>query len=179
MQLKTKILKFITRTYLLVGLISAPVMAQDLTADATIMPEQTVQVKDTVKPFTPFKLDGVAGVVGDYVVLEFDIDKTLFDLKQQGQNVSQTLVTPQINFTSEGTIKDNTITFSQSNLDVSVLLLPDGASSTTPLSLKTREPFLLEFGWLVETNKRLRLIRQYDEQGKWVNVTLVNEYRKY
>ncbi|MBE15208.1 MAG: peptidylprolyl isomerase [Cytophagaceae bacterium] len=88
MQLKTRILKFITKTYLLLGLITMPVIAQDMVADATL-PEiaQTEQAKDTVKPFTPFKLDGVAGVVGDYVVLEFDIDKTLFDLKQQGQNV--------------------------------------------------------------------------------------------
>ena len=82
MQLKTRILKFITKTYLLLGLITMPVIAQDMVADATL-PEiaQTEQAKDTVKPFTPFKLDGVAGVVGDYVVLEFDIDKTLFDLK--------------------------------------------------------------------------------------------------
>lgn len=61
--------------------------AQEPVIDETSEMTEVVEVQDTVKPFTPFKLDGVAGVVGDYVVLEFDIDKTLFDLKQQGQNV--------------------------------------------------------------------------------------------
>ena len=61
--------------------------AQEPVIDETSEMAEVVEVQDTVKPFTPFKLDGVAGVVGDFVVLEFDIDKTLFDLKQQGQNV--------------------------------------------------------------------------------------------
>ncbi|NER16334.1 peptidylprolyl isomerase [Spongiivirga citrea] len=41
--------------------------------------------KDTVKaPFKRVKLDGVASVVGDYVILDSDIDKTIFDLARQG-----------------------------------------------------------------------------------------------
>lgn len=51
------------------------------------------QVNDTVKtPFTKFKVDGVAGVVGDYLILESDIDKFLFDIKSQGQSAAE--VTP-------------------------------------------------------------------------------------
>ena len=30
------------------------------------------------------KIDGVAAVVGDYVILESDVDKTLIDLQSQG-----------------------------------------------------------------------------------------------
>ncbi|MFP2994998.1 peptidylprolyl isomerase [Spongiivirga sp. MCCC 1A20706] len=46
---------------------------------------KTAVTKDTVKiPFKRVKLDGVSSVVGDYVILESDIDKTLFDLKRQG-----------------------------------------------------------------------------------------------
>ncbi|GGG10724.1 peptidylprolyl isomerase [Dokdonia pacifica] len=37
-------------------------------------------------PKTKFKVDGVAGVVGDYLILESDIDKFLFDIKSQGQS---------------------------------------------------------------------------------------------
>ncbi|WP_315897466.1 peptidylprolyl isomerase [Dokdonia sp. Hel_I_53] len=48
--------------------------------------------KDTVRPFTKFKVDGVAGVVGDYIILESDIDKFLFDIKSQGQSAGN--VTP-------------------------------------------------------------------------------------
>lgn len=35
-------------------------------------------------PTTKVKLDGIASVIGDYVILESDIDKTLIDLRNQG-----------------------------------------------------------------------------------------------
>ncbi len=103
---------------------------------------------------------------------------TCLSVKKHGDTVSQTLTTPEINITSEGKIEGNTITFSQGNLDIRLLLLPDGASSTTPLLIKQREAFFVEFGWLVEPNKRFRLIRQYDPEGRWINVTLVTEYKQ-
>ncbi|QLG44171.1 peptidylprolyl isomerase [Costertonia aggregata] len=40
--------------------------------------------KDTVQNFKKIKLDGVAAVVGDYVILDSDIEKTYIDLKSQG-----------------------------------------------------------------------------------------------
>ncbi len=69
MPLKTKNLKFIIRT-LIVVFLCQPMFGQDSTA----------------KSFTKFKVDGVAGVVGDYLILESDIDKFLFDIKSQGQS---------------------------------------------------------------------------------------------
>ena len=45
-------------------------------------------------------------------------------------------------------------------------------------SLEKGEAFFVEFAWLVEPNKRLRLIRQYDQQGRWINVTLMTESKK-
>ncbi|MEC7769677.1 MAG: peptidylprolyl isomerase [Bacteroidota bacterium] len=39
---------------------------------------------DTTSNSKKVKLDGIAAVVGDYVILESDIDKTLIDLKNQG-----------------------------------------------------------------------------------------------
>ena len=39
---------------------------------------------DSLKSFKKIKLDGVAAVVGDYLILESDIDKTLIDLRNQG-----------------------------------------------------------------------------------------------
>ena len=35
------------------------------------------------------KIDGVAAVVGDYVILESDVDKTLIDLQSQGCRCTQ------------------------------------------------------------------------------------------
>lgn len=40
--------------------------------------------KDSTNNFKKLKLDGIAAVVGDYVILESDIEKTLIDLKSQG-----------------------------------------------------------------------------------------------
>ncbi|NAY93305.1 peptidylprolyl isomerase [Muricauda sp. JGD-17] len=50
--------------------------AQDI---AEALPE-----KDTTRTTKRIKLDGIAAVIGDYVILESDIDKTLIDLKSQG-----------------------------------------------------------------------------------------------
>jgi hypothetical protein len=96
---------------------------------------------------------------------------TNLTIKIEGDNLIQTLKTPELNFTSEGKIDHNTITFSGNRL----LLLPDGASSTTPLKIENRQSFFLECSWLVEPYKRLRLIRQYDDKGVWINITLVTE----
>ena len=103
---------------------------------------------------------------------------THLTIKKQGETVLQTLTTPEISFTSEGLLEGNTINFYQRNQNIRLLLLPDGASSTTPLTIKSRESFFVEFAWLVEPEKRLRLIRRFDEQGRWINLTLVTEYKQ-
>jgi len=46
--------------------------------------DEALGVKDTIVSTTKVKLDGIAAVIGDYVILESDIDKTLIDLKTQG-----------------------------------------------------------------------------------------------
>ncbi|MGB0788983.1 MAG: peptidylprolyl isomerase, partial [Marinirhabdus sp.] len=42
--------------------------------------------RDTVAPFKRFKAEGVTAVVGQYVVLDTDIDKAYLELQQQGRN---------------------------------------------------------------------------------------------
>ncbi len=101
--------------------------------------------------------------------------QTNLTLKREGNILKQTLKTPLMNYSDEGVISNNVITFSKGEKENRVLLLPDGASSTTPMKIENRQSFFLEFGWLVEDNLRLRLIRQYDDQGRWVNITLVRE----
>nr|WP_297782933.1 peptidylprolyl isomerase [uncultured Allomuricauda sp.] len=46
--------------------------------------DQALSINDTTSNVNKVKLDGIAAVVGDYVILESDIDKTLIDLKNQG-----------------------------------------------------------------------------------------------
>ncbi|MGB5648345.1 peptidylprolyl isomerase [Muriicola sp.] len=53
------------------------------------LPVETMEAEmtpktDTVNNFKKIKLDGIAAVVGDYVILDSDIEKTLIDLRSQG-----------------------------------------------------------------------------------------------
>jgi Domain of unknown function (DUF3598) len=80
--------------------------------------------------------------------------------------------------TSSATIKDPIILFDQDpQKQIQVLLLPDGASATSPLQVQPRQPLFLEVGWLIQPNLRQRMIRSYNEKGEWVSLTLVTEER--
>lgn len=56
-----------------------------------------------------------------------------------------------------------------------VLLLPDGASSTSPQQVRVGQAFFLEVGWLLQPDLRQRLIRRYNDKGEWTTLTLVTE----
>ncbi|BAZ28124.1 hypothetical protein NIES4074_05550 [Cylindrospermum sp. NIES-4074] len=80
--------------------------------------------------------------------------------------------------TSTATIKGPIILFDQDpQKQVQVLLLPNGASATSPLKAQLRQPFFLEVGWLIEPNLRQRMIRSYSDKGEWVSLSLVTERR--
>jgi hypothetical protein len=76
---------------------------------------------------------------------------------------------------STGTIRNGWIDFEQGTLPVRVLLLPDGASSTCPLSIRSGCTFFLELGWLLQPDLRVRLIRRYNGKGEWVSLTHLRE----
>jgi len=75
---------------LMVALFTSMAFAQEVTnnetaADSELPPtEATLASNDTVKTFKKIKLDGISAVVGDYVILDSDIEKTLIDLRSQG-----------------------------------------------------------------------------------------------
>ena len=93
-RLKTNNLKFITNKkglfwtfVLLLGLSSLQAQERLNVQDSQVEPPKSETSLDTIsmKPaFKRIKLDGIAAVVGDYVILESDIEKTLIDLKSQG-----------------------------------------------------------------------------------------------
>src|SRR5436190_24172993 len=56
-----------------------------LTASAQEVIQDSVKVPE--KPFQRTKIDGIVGVVGDYMVLDSDIDKSFLELTSQGQSV--------------------------------------------------------------------------------------------
>lgn len=55
-----------------------------LTIGLGVSAQEDMARADTVKLRKMIKLDGIAAVVGDYVILDSDIEKTLIDLKSQG-----------------------------------------------------------------------------------------------
>lgn len=94
MQLKIKRLKYTPNSkfgLLLVFLSFLSLQAQEVVIDSTNVIKEEIGVKtkvnDTVKPFTRFKAEGVSAVIGEYVVLDSDIDKGYLELQQQGISI--------------------------------------------------------------------------------------------
>ncbi|RUR77513.1 DUF3598 family protein [Chlorogloeopsis fritschii PCC 9212] len=80
--------------------------------------------------------------------------------------------------TSSAVIEGSILKFDQDpHKQVQVLLLPDGASATSPLKVQLRQAFVLEVGWLIKPNLRQRMVRSYNDKGEWVSLTLVTERR--
>ena len=65
------------------GIISVVVLCASVFQISAQEEEIVEAVKDTTT-ITRIKLDGIAAVIGDYVILDSDIEKTLIDLKTQG-----------------------------------------------------------------------------------------------
>lgn len=79
---------------------------------------------------------------------------------------------------STGRIDGNSILFEQGKTAYRVLLLPGGGSAVYPTVIERDRSFLLEVGWLIAPTQRQRLIRQYNERGEWISLTLVQEHRQ-
>jgi len=98
MQLKIKILKFIkiNNIILLLFLLSQFISytQEIVTVDSTgvvknndSLIENLVSRKDTVETFKRFKAEGISAVIGEYVILDSDIDKSYLELQSQGISI--------------------------------------------------------------------------------------------
>ncbi|WP_347374917.1 peptidylprolyl isomerase [Aequorivita sp. Q41] len=52
----------------------------------SLLVQQVVQ-RDSLKPFKRYKAEGVSAVVGEYVILDSDIDKSYVEMKSQGMSI--------------------------------------------------------------------------------------------
>lgn len=91
MQLKKNNLKYTIKRigfFLLAGIFCNTAVAQVIVTDSTAIQDspQVTSVENAVKSGR-YKVDGVAAVVGDYVVLESDISKMYIELQSQGASV--------------------------------------------------------------------------------------------
>ncbi len=85
MLLKTIHSKFTIKAAFLLCFISVSMInAQEIIDDEA---PQVEQPKDTVAPATRIKADGVAAVVGDFIILESDLDREIAQLKAQGADL--------------------------------------------------------------------------------------------
>ena len=97
MQLKIRTLKFLRKTSL-TFLLSLVIIYQSFSQEVVTIDsngvarnsELTSQEKtnDTLNVFKRYKAEGVCGVVGDFVILEFDIDKSYLEFEQNGIDVN-------------------------------------------------------------------------------------------
>ena len=81
-------------TFVSINVISAQELIEDEVTDS-INPVETIKlfdaakIVDTTNTFIPKKIDGVAAVVGDYIILDSDVDKSYLQLEAQGVNISE------------------------------------------------------------------------------------------
>jgi hypothetical protein len=65
------------------------------------------------------------------------------------------------------TLRERLLQFGRDGQSYQMLLLPDSAYSICPTQIRQGKPFYLEMGWLLSPGLRHRLIRRYDNTGKW------------
>lgn len=102
---------------------------------------------------------------------------TALSITCEAARLCQHLTLPDLEISSSAQVNGSTLLFDQGKFPIQVLLLPDGASSNTPLILPKGQPFFLEAGWLINPSLRQRMIRSYDAHGGWSSLTLVTERR--
>lgn len=73
-----KKIRIFTALFFVIGVSAQETESSELTT------ENSDAAKDSVAIGKRVKLDGIAAVIGDYVILDSDVEKTLIDLKSQG-----------------------------------------------------------------------------------------------
>jgi hypothetical protein len=73
------------------------------------------------------------------------------------------------------TLSERVLHFDRDNQSYQMLLLPDSAYSICPTQIVLGHPFYLEMGWLLSPGLRHRLVRRYDNTGKWNSTSFIVE----
>ena len=105
-----------------------------------------------------------------------DTMPTSLEISQVGDSLQQQLAFGDRTISSTARIDGKQLHF-EGATPRKILLLPDGASSNTPIQISHRQPFFVEAGWLLSDNQRQRLIRTYNDKGEWISSTHVIEDR--
>jgi Domain of unknown function (DUF3598) len=104
--------------------------------------------------------------------------KTHLQVQQEGDRLHQTLQFGPQTLRSSARTEGNCLHFDEGAQPIQLLCLPGGASSLCPIQIQPNLPFIVEAGWLVESNYRKRLMRSYCNRGEWTSITLVTERKR-
>ncbi|MGF1522497.1 MAG: DUF3598 family protein [Leptolyngbyaceae cyanobacterium] len=104
--------------------------------------------------------------------------ETRLVVERQGDRIKQHWQTPKAEITMTGQLVGSTLLFDEAARPVQILMLLDGASSTTPLQVLANKPFFSGMGWLLKPGLRQRIIRNHDAQGNWISATKITEHRR-
>jgi peptidyl-prolyl cis-trans isomerase SurA len=145
--------------------------ATDELPDTRIEPEEPVLEasrdveRDTAKNFKKIKLDGIAAVVGDYVILDSDIEKTLIDLKSQGVSTEDVTRCGLL-----GKLMEDRLYAHQAVQD-SLLVSDDEVAATTERQIQS---FVQQTGSM---EKLLKFYRKEDEASLREDINKINKLR--
>ena len=121
--------------------------------------------KDSTPKFKKLKLDGIASVVGDYVILESDIEKTLIDLKSQGANTADITRCGLL-----GKLMEDRLYAHQAVQD-SLLVSDDEVSLTTERQIQS---FVAQMGSM---DKLLKFYKKESEASLREDINKINKLR--
>ncbi len=121
--------------------------------------------RDTANHFKKIKLDGIAAVVGDYVILDSDIEKTLIDLKSQGASTEDITRCGLL-----GKLMEDRLYAHQAVQD-SLLVSDDEVAATTERQIQS---FVQQTGSM---EKLLKFYRKEDEASLREDINKINKLR--
>ena len=163
------------------------------TADGKSLLKTITLIRETragcdVQPSSPSTVEALVGRWVGQAITRYPAgaDPTVMDtdlsITANGSTLTQTLTFGAGSDTrtveSSGRIDGNSLWFDQGKSPYRVLLLPGGGSIVSPTVIERDRSFLLEAGWMVTPTYRQRLVRQYNDKGEWISLTLVEEHRQ-
>lgn len=141
---------------------------EEINQEADEIAENTLETpvaKDTVRNFKKVKLDGIAAVVGDYVILDSDIEKTLIDLKSQGVSTADVTRCGLL-----GKLMEDRLYAHQAVQD-SLLVSDDEVAATTERQI---QGFVQQIGSM---DKLLKFYKKEDEASLREDINKINKLR--
>ncbi len=176
MHLKTINLKFTTKLYLLaftlVTFVQANAQTTEQDSTLTITDKDNisrVSVKkiDSVKPFSRRKADGIAAVIGDYLILDSDITKMREDAETQGVSASEIT-----NCQLAGRLMENKLYAHHAMQDSTIVV------SDAEISNMTDQQVSRMVSQIGSMEKLLDFYRKEDEQGLRDELFKINKERR-